>query len=241
MAATMAHLRVGFYASIVTAAATVVALGLALIAIPIAGANCLGECIGYPYLDTVAQFPRDYMWLVPAMVMVAAYLVLMVALEAYAAPERRIFGRIGLSIALITATLLLIDYFIQLFVIPVSLRNGETEGITILTMYNPHGVFIVLEELGYLLMSLSFAFAAPIFAAHNRLQSAVRWVFAAAFALTILAFAFYSLRFGLDRQDRFEVAAITVNWLALIVNGVLLSLVFRRQLATASGTSTSPG
>jgi hypothetical protein len=33
--------------------------------------------------------------------------------------------------------------------------HGETEGITLLTQYNAHGIFIVLEELGYLLMSLS--------------------------------------------------------------------------------------
>lgn len=33
--------------------------------------------------------------------------------------------------------------------------HGETEGITLLTQYNAHGIFIALEELGYLLMSLS--------------------------------------------------------------------------------------
>jgi hypothetical protein len=42
-----------------------------------------------------------------------------------------------------------------------SLMNGQAQGIALLTQYNPYGVFIVLEELGYLLMSLSFLFLAP--------------------------------------------------------------------------------
>ena len=31
-----------------------------------------------------------------------------------------------------------------------------------LIQYNPHGVFIALEEPGYLVMSLSFLFMAPV-------------------------------------------------------------------------------
>jgi hypothetical protein len=236
LSAFTTHDRVGFFAAVLTAAATFLAFGLAMIAIPIAGANCPGDCISYPYLDTVEQFPRDYLWMLPAMVMVIAYLVLMVALEAYAGPAQKIYGRIAVAVALISATVLLMNYFVQFFVVPVSLQHGETEGITILTMYNPHGLFIVLEDLGYLLMSLSFLFVAPIITAKGRLEAAVRWIFVAAFVLTVLAFIFYSVRFGLDRQDRFEVAAIVVNWLTLIVNGILLSRVFRRRL-TASRRS----
>jgi hypothetical protein len=108
--------------------------------------------------------------------------------------------------------------------------SGETEGITLLTQYNAHGVFIILEELGYLLMSLSFLFMAPVFVNKNRLESAVRWVFVISFALTVIAFTLISINYGLDRQDRFEVAVISIDWLVLIVNGVLLSLVFKRQL-----------
>jgi len=39
-----------------------------------------------------------------------------------------------------------------------------------------------------------------------------------------------SIIYGLDRMDRFEVAVISINWLVLVTNGVLLSLLFRRQL-----------
>src|SRR4030067_298612 len=63
--------------------------------------------------------------------------------------------------AIMAALILAGDYFIQFSVVPVSLMSGETEGITLLTQYNAHGIFIVLEELGYLLMSLSFVLIAP--------------------------------------------------------------------------------
>lgn len=128
----------------------------------------------------------------------------------------------------------------QFFVIPVSLQSGETEGIAILTMYNPHGLFIALEDLGYLLMSLSFAFVALIFPGQSRLEAAVRWLFVAAFALTVSALTYYSVRFGLDTQDRFEVAAITVNWLVLIINGILLSRLFRRRLSAENRSTVAP-
>jgi hypothetical membrane protein len=108
--------------------------------------------------------------------------------------------------------------------------SGETEGITLLTQYNAHGVFIVLEELGYLLMSLSFLFMAPVFINKNRLEVAVRWVFIISFLLTVLALTLISINYGLDRQDRFEVAVISIDWLVLIVNGILLSIVFKQQL-----------
>lgn len=201
-----------------------------MIAIPISGANCPGDCIEYPYLDTLSQFPKDYLWMLPAMVMVLVYVILMVSIHHYASLQRKIFSQIGLSFAIIAATILLSAYFTQFSVIPVSLKNGETQGIALLTMFNPHGVFIALEELGYLIMSLSFLFMAPVFANINRLETVVQWVFILGFVLAVVSLAAMSIVYGLERLDRFEVAVICIDWLVLIINGVLLSLVFRRQL-----------
>ncbi len=99
-----------------------------------------------------------------------------------------------------------------------------------LIQYNPHGVFLVLEELGYLVMSLSFLFVALVFVNRSRLETVVQWIFVIAFILTIVSLAAISIIYGLDRQDRFEVVGLTVDWLVEIVNGVLLSIVFRRQV-----------
>ena len=226
---TISH-SVGFYTAIFTVIMTVVTFGFAITAIPISGANCGELCIEYPYLNTLSQFPKDYLWMPPAIILTLSYLVLMVSIHAYASSQRKIFSQIGLSFALLATMVLVGDYFVQFSVVPISLMSGETEGITLLTQYNAHGVFIVLEELGYLLMSLSFLFMAPVFINRNRLESAIRWVFIVSFLLTVVALTLISINYGLDRQDRFEVAVISINWLVLIVNGILLSIVFKRQL-----------
>ena len=99
-------------------------------------------------MDTLSEFPRDYLWMSPAMLLVIVYVILVVSVHAHAAQHKMIYGQIGLSFALIAAGVLLSDYFIQFSVVPVSLMNQRTNGIALLTQYNPYGVFIVLEDLG---------------------------------------------------------------------------------------------
>ena len=164
------------------------------------------------------------------MLLVVVYVILVVSIHTYAAQHKKLYSQIGLSFALIAAGILLSDYFIQFSVVPISLMNQETDGIALLTQYNAHGIFIVLEELGYLLMSLSFVFLAPVFTNKGRLASVVRWVFVAGFSLTMVFLIVISIIYGLDRMDRLEVAVISIDWLVLVINGILLSVLFRRQL-----------
>jgi hypothetical protein len=221
--------RFGFYSAILTTVITIVTFGFAMAAIPISGANCPGNCVEYPYLDTASQFPRDFIWMPFAILLVLAYVALMVSIHFYAPGQKRIFSQVGLCFALITAAILVGDYTIQFSVIPMSLMNGETDGLAMLIQYNPHGVFLALEEVGYLVMSLSFLFMAPVFA-KSRLESAVRWIFILAFILVIVSLVMISLNYGMAREDRFEVAALSIDWLVLIINGILLSIVFRKRM-----------
>lgn len=223
--------RVGFYSAVLTVVITIVTFGLAMTAIPISGANCPSDCVDYPYLDTAAQYPKDFFWMFPAMLLVLAYVALVVSIHYYADGQKRIFSQIGLSFAMIAAGVLLVDYYLQFSVVPMSLMNGETEGLALLIQYNPHGVFLVLEELGYLLMSLSFLFVAFALSSRSRLEAAIRWVFAIGSVLVLISLPIISIGYGLERVDRFEVVAISINWLILIINGVLLSILFRRQSA----------
>lgn len=118
---------------------------------------------------------------------------------------------------LIGEFVLLVDYFVQFSVIPISLMSGETEEITLLTQYN-HGIFIALEELGYLMMSLSFLFVAPVNTDKKRLESAVRWISIIGFVPAMAALAIISINYGLDRQDRFEVAVISIDWTEVLID-----------------------
>ncbi len=61
-----------------------------------------------------------------AIVLVWAYVTLMVSIHSYAPRQKKVFSQVGQSFALITATILAVDYFIQFSAIPMSPRNRET-------------------------------------------------------------------------------------------------------------------
>ena len=224
----------GFYAAILTAVITMVTFGIAIFTPPLSGAFCVGSCIEYPFTNIVSRFPRDYVWMYLAILLTLIYVVLMVCIHHYASKDKKIFSQIGLSFALISATILIINYFIQISVIQPSLVNGETDGIAILTQYNPHGLFIALEEIGYLMMSVSFLCMAPVFSGTNRLERAIRWIFIISFILTISSLITLSIVYGINREYLFECVVIVIDWIVLIVSGILLSVVFKRAMKMPS-------
>lgn len=228
------NLRFAMHVSWIMAVLGTVALAFGIAAVPIAGPNCPGDCIDYPYLETVDRFPRDYLWIYVAVALVIAYLLFMISLRAVSAARSGVIGQATVGLAAIASTVLAITYFTQSTVVPASLAAGETEGIALLTMYNPHGLFIALEEIGYLLMSLSFLFAAWMVIGTGRMLRAIRWVFATGFVVPVLGLMAYSVAYGLDRQDRFELVAVSVDWLVLIINGILVALLLRNRLRTTS-------
>lgn len=209
---------------------TVITFGIAILTPPISGANCTDECIEYPYLDITSRFPRDYWWMFPAMVLTALVVVWMTCIHAWAPEGKKVFSQIALSFGIIAAAILIVDYFLQTYVIPSILDNGETQGIPLLTQYNPHGVFIALEEIGYLMMSVAFLFMAPVFSKTDLVERSIRRIFGLSFALILIAVIAITIAYGINRQDRLEVAVISIDWLVLLANGILVSIVFRRAM-----------
>jgi hypothetical protein len=220
----------GFYAAILTSVVTLITFGIAFFTPPLSGPFCGVSCITYPFTDILSRFPRDYLWMYPAMFLSLVFLVLLACIHYFGSIETKVFSHLGLLFGLISSCILLLDYFVQVSVIQPSLVNGETEGITILSQYNPHGVFIVLEDIGYFMMSLALLCVSPVFSSKNRLEIATRWLFIIGFVLTIGSFVVVSIQYGIHREYRFEVIVISINWLVLIISGILLSLVFKRAL-----------
>jgi hypothetical protein len=65
------------------------------------------------------------------------------------------------------------------------------------SQYNPHGVFITLETVGYVLLNLAFLFIGiAMVRTPWRLWSAAGWVFAGGGALTLALLVFYSALIG---------------------------------------------
>lgn len=231
-------LKFGFYSSIALTILTIITFGLAMIAIPPSGPNCPGNCMNYPFSDLLNYYPRDYYWMYLVIFQIFAFIIFVVSLHNSTSNEKKIFSSTGVAFALISSIVLLADYFIQFAVVPVSMMKGEIEGIALLTQYNGHGIFIALEELGYITMSIALFFLAPVFSSTNRLNKSIRWILFFPLILNLISFVLYSFKFGIDRHYRFEVASISIDWLFLIVVSILICIYFKRQLKNNSENKT---
>lgn len=215
--------RFGFAAAVTTTILTVVTFALALMALP--------NDEPYPFATATiaAQWPGDYLWMVPAMLLMLSFVALVAAVHEHAPPQRRVFSLAGLCAAVMAATVLLITYFIQFSVMQLNLEKGQLDGWALLTQYNPNGIFIALEELAYLLMSLALLAIAPVFGGDGRVEKVLRRLLVLGFAGVLVALAVVSALLGMDRGDTFEIAVITIVWLTLIAAGPLMAIVFRRE------------
>jgi len=220
--------RLGFWSAVLTAVFAAAFFLAGFLTPPRSGPFApAANIVLYPYTNVAAFIPNDYLWLYPGILLALIFIVLVVCIHSYAPSDRKIFSHIALSFAVIYATIILIDYFIQFTVVIPSILTGETAGLTLFTQYNPHGFFIALETLGYSMMSGAFLFVAAVFAG-GKLERALRWIFIAGFVAAVLFFTALSLlHYDLIA---FEVTIITINSIVLIVSGVLLSVVFRRAV-----------
>ena len=219
-----------FWVATLTAVMTGVTFFLAILTLPKSGPLCLENCVEYPYTAIAAYIPRDFLWIYPALLPAPLFVMLLSGLHGKAAVDRQRFSRQGLAFGLIAATLLTADYFIQLRVIQPAVLKGEFDGLAPLTQYNPHGVFIALEEAGYLFMGVAFLFAGLAVPVRKGLYRATRRVFVSGFTVVILLFVVFSTAYGMDVEYRFEIAAISVDWTVLMVAGTVLALAYRSEM-----------
>lgn len=218
-------LRLGFWAAILTVVVVAVFAVVGIATPARSGPFCVTACVVYPYIDVAQFIPGDYLWLVPGILLAPTFVVLMACIDGYATEAKKLYSRIGLSFAVVYAVVIVVDYFLQLTVVAPSLQAGETDGLSLLTQYDPHGVFIAMEALGYLMLTVALLFAAPIFAG-GRAERAIRGLFALSFVLAVVAF----VGLALLRHDlvAFEVTVLMITWIVLIASGTLLCVVFRR-------------
>lgn len=179
----------------------------------------MDNCIEYPYLDTLGQFPKDYLWIWLALFQVSVSLVYVGFLHQAAPEDRKVFSLPGLLFGAIASAILLMTYYVQAAVVPISLMKEEHDGLALFTMYNEHGIFIAREEIAYLLMSLSLFFLSWIFVGKRKKAIYLRWLFRVPLLVNLVSFILISVVYGMDRSYRFEVVSISANWLVLIVAG----------------------
>jgi hypothetical protein len=224
--------RLGFWSAILTAVLAVAAFAAGITTPARSGPFCTKACIAYPYTHVAAFIPGDYIWLYPGLLLALIFVVLMGCIHSHASNDKKVFSQIGLAFALAYAVVIISDYFVQFTVVIPSLISGETAGLALFTQYNPHGIFIALEGIGYLMMSVAFLTNAVVFS-EGRLEHAIRWIFFIDFILAAGCLAGLTwLKYDIVA---FEVAILTINWIVLIVSGILLSILFKR--AGGAGSS----
>ena len=219
--------KFGYRISIFTVIITEITFAIAVCTPPLSGPFCKADCFQYPFTDILSRFPRDYYWMYPAMLMVLGYMVMIITLHQAAPEGKRHLTLSGVAFAVMASLTLFTDYFIQVSVIQPSLLNGEHDGIALLSQFNPHGLFIVLEEIGLTFMALSFPFIAAAMDPEYKGKRAVQITALSGILLTVVAFVAISAQFGIFREYRFEVAVITITWLQLIILGIMFARYFR--------------
>ena len=121
-----------------------------------------------------------------------SFLVLIACIHCYASEERKVFSLVGLSFAIIYATLISVNYFIQLTFV-----RQTTIDVSVFDMTNSQSMMWVIEVLGYLFMGLSTLFAAPVFG-KGKIEGLVRWLFVANGILGILTPIAYALSLPIE-------------------------------------------
>ena len=220
--------RFGFWFAVLMTAVTTAALALAVTTLPMSGPLCRSGCVTYPYEAVAAFVPHDYIWMYPAFFMGPIFVLLMVCIHNFAPEDKKLFSQFGLAFALMYAAVMSANYFIQIETMQPSILKGEMDGLVLFSQYNPHGIFIALEDLGYLMMSLAFFCTAWVFARGDKLGRALRNLLTIS---PLFAFAVYialTLIYGKNIEYRFEVFIISFNWLTSIIMGVMLSFYFKR-------------
>jgi hypothetical protein len=166
-------------------------------------------------------------------------LVLLECIHSQLPSSRELLSRIGVAFTIMGVAILVVDYAIQLTFIQPALLLAETEGLSPWTQYNPHGIFIALENVGYVLFNVAYVFiGVAMLRMPTRLWRAAGWIFAVGGALTLMLLVFYGAFYGLRLDYRFEVTAILITWLVLIVAPVLLSIAFLRRREPAGDQRT---
>jgi hypothetical protein len=214
------------WVALATAIVAAVSLALAVTTPARSGPNCRGSCIGYPYTDAADFVPRDYFWMYPATLVGVLVVGIAVCVHAWAPANLGPLALAGVCSAAFGAGALVVDYGVQLTVAQPALLRGETEGLSVWSQYNPHGIFIALENIGYATMALALLLLGLVLWAGKgpgpiRLAA---WVFTVAGAATLILLPVLAATYRSNLDYHFEVFSLLITWLALMSGGLALSL-----------------
>jgi hypothetical protein len=178
VSATITIGKIGWWSAVLTSLCGA-AYGLAVIAffVYVLSKPMPSQAQGWTGIDAfVATFqPIQMLPVIPSLLLVPAFTTLMVSIHSYASENKKIWSLLGLAFTLIYAAMAAMNYMVQLLPVWRSINNGETDGLAMFVLGNPHSVFWGLAY-AYIFMNLAMLFAAQVFAG-NRLENRIRLLF----------------------------------------------------------------
>ena len=211
------------WAAVVTALAAALALGIGVLTPPHGGVLCASGCVQPPYTDVAGIIVAESVWIYPALVMVLGFVALTAGLHEVTPSHRCSAALAAMAFAVLSAGILVADYGVHLMAVMPSVARGEGSAVALFSMYNPHGIFIALENAGYFLMGLAFLGIGGAAGGQRRLARAIRWTFLGAGVLLVAGLPLFGMLFGADLDVRYEVFAISVAYVGLILGGTMIA------------------
>jgi hypothetical protein len=166
----------------------------------------------------------------PMLLLLLAAVALAVTVHGLADAERSLASHTGVLLGTAATTLLVADYGIQLAAVQPALLAGEGGDVVLWSQYNPHGLFIALEDVGYAVWGLAFVLLGCALAGRRRTaRSTAGWTLLAGGTATLVALVAYTLAYRSALDYRFEVTAIALAWLTLATSAALVVVDLRRS------------
>ena len=220
--------KIGWWSAVLTALCGV-GYGMAVIAVMVysLSAGSSSQAGGWTGIeDFLATFqPIQMLPLIPSLFLAPAFTALMVSIHSYAAEEKKIWSRLGLAFTLIYASMAAMNYMVQLIPVWRSINYGETDGLAMFVLGNPHSIFWGLAY-AYIFMNLAMLFSAPVFGG-NSLENRTRLLFIlnGVSGVVTLAFIFVD-------SPPFYLLGSLVFWCPVfIAAAVYVALLFKRTVS----------
>ncbi len=160
---------------------------------------------------------------IPPLVFAVTILVLMVSVHFYVAAENRIFSALGIAFAIIYATIIWCNAYLQLFVVRLNILQGQLESLAILAMPNLHSVFFALEAIGYGFLSFALLAISPVFTG-GRVANWIRGLF-----IAIGVVGIYGMVIALFDQPVLILAGLGIWNLLFPISMVLVCFFFKNK------------
>lgn len=129
--------------------------------------------------------------LTPSLFLGTAFLLLMVCIHDAAPPERKVWSLAALVFAAVYATLISINYYVQLTWVGPRLADGKVAGMESFIFVPFDSFLYAVDILGYSFMSVATLFAANVFTGPGLPRVARRFLFANGLLLPFIALQMY--------------------------------------------------